>query len=1618
MQRKYKFKLVTFIMLLALVSSMNLGAIFQGINSEPITATSLGKVLSSQEVGATTSNTSMNTMLKSVVPTSSTFNGVSLTQPSRPALNIKLPTEATNGTSFGYQQSISGLPNVAAGQISVIQGGSTIYNVSGVSDPNVQAALSFIASNASNSNDYVLFIGGNVTLSNSMANTGAAGTFSGLSGKVKSLTIVANTTDSLTSTPNVAATGSYTITTPTNNYFGAPTVFRNITVAATYDNFYAQGNSIAFMPGSNFTGSGISIYGGTAGTSNVTGDTNIYVASTGTGTMSFYGGNNAGGNISGSTHVSITNASGLGTVTGGNASGGIINGNTNVSVTGFTGNVGNIYGAGVGTSASPVTVNGNVYNNWNSSIAGASYNTRYYGGTANGTVKGTIYNTFKGLGSWNGQEGYDGGSDTGIVGQSGNSGDAIVNSVDTSQFTGTGQYDFAGAGGAQNRNSGTVYGNITSYVKTGFTNAPISSFSGGFGQAYYGYTISGMQSNATNDANPSSGAAIAASNSTIKIYGNIYSWAQGGTFSTGTGNNYMRGGGYGYVQGNSILEVGDSSTAPGGNTTGENGVSDGSRSSSNRTGVGGSGFVNVGYGTANGNTIATSNLAYKSMTSGYQAINASDIVGGGGTEGSDNSYWQVGDSTTIQNNDIARWTYGDCFGGYHQGNSYNFNNGGIQDTLEGAGYTGTLYGNSNTQMNNGQVDWFESGGSWNNRVIQGNMTNVIYNGVINAIAGGNYGSGGGNVTGGNSEVDVYGGDFSGNPRTGTKQLCGGNFYNASNTIRGNSTLNLDLSGHTGNTFKFPTGNTYLSGGNGYGNTLTKVGSGSSNVITLSIKTGDATANTLASAILYGDGQSNGNSNTYTNVGTININIQNMSSTTPMSVGSVYGTNYTQALQYNTNINISDGVNIKGSVNSGGTNDNYQTSVTTGKASVAAVNLGDNSSQLPINISGTLANFTNAKISPNATVNVSGSFLNGNGATAVNHAASYNTTGNLILGTSSTLAITSSSSLISIAKMTVGSNITLSTPYVQTSGLINLSDLDMSTNNGSLFWSPIGTATSPTNTFGGAYWGTQRGFPVFTFNGGDTATKSGAVNISPNNFSGVDSAKNYAFLGDYTMSSLSTPSNPTWIGYVVPGQVRVYNTTGDADSGNWQHHLKSNVTTGNPVAGQTMQAWASVASDTDASSIKVMYVMGYSDSTTAPFSFTAKAPYYIKSRTATAFDGKVLNNYPSTNPNFDVNAGTTGATRNFGTRDYFVGNQQDGTNDQAIYGSYIVQNVATDNTTSLSAGNYILPNKVSAINASSLTQAQLQKIVGLKGVGVMTDIMTSGDPLSSINNVGNTIQDPTTSDTNVKDKSYAEIPVSWTLGKSSTNSNIVVVPQAAVISSDSQTALNVYDASMTSDDAHDLKDQKDLDGNWTYALAFKADGTIEEPVISSPSNLVTTLQTIQANNPIIDGDGNIRPVTYTYNGLSKDITLNLTFGSISLSTPNSYDFGTLDVSPKPLISWATSPASDVVVTDTRTGSALKPWYVSVAQTQDLKGLTNNNNLASYLFFKDSTGSKVITSDALQIYANTSPTTGTFKLNQNWNSTSGEGIQLNIPVDHQEKGTYEGQLTWSLNNVPSN
>ncbi|GAX48040.1 beta strand repeat-containing protein [Pseudolactococcus reticulitermitis] len=1648
MQRKNKFKLVTFAMLLALLPSMNFGAVSQAFSSGNVKQASLGKLFSPQEVGATT--TSKGTLIKSIVPTGSLFNGKTASQPSRTPLPQRAVVDATAPSAFGWQQSISSLA-LPSNQVTAIQDG-TVLGSYPATDAGVQQALyAMYSATGAATSDFVLYFGGNTTLSNATAKTPVTAptasnmTFSTLAGHAKSLTWVSNPADNLASSNTGQASGTnYTVTLPTstntNTYFGVPTVFRNVTVAAGSSSIYAQGNAFATTNGSWITGA-VNIYGGT-NTTDITGDTNLYIGATGnTAGWSIYGGNASGGTISGTTHVTLTQVSSrVDVITGGNAAGGTISGDTNLDINGaIAAQVTSIYGGGIGTSASPVTVNGTVTTYVSSTNGSARYQL-YQGGTCYGQIAGSIYNTLTGLGGWtssssniNGAQGtfsnYNGGSFQGNIGKK-NAGNVISNSYDTSAFT-TGQALFTGGNGgtiqtygaASTPNTaaqGVTYANITNYIKSAFTTGTAGAVYGVVGgNGHDSLKISPAQWGLGSETGLDAGVGMTQAKayaqmpaSTVianaqaitsnAIYGDIYTWMQSGAMSTTAGGGYVDWTGFaygassnGYLQGQSVLEAGTSN-------------SDNS--------VGGAGVVYCTAGGPVATLAAKGKVAYGKTDTAAANNTAWDLWGGGGTVYTyRQAFLQNGDCYLIHNNDIARWTYGGQSNGSQVGDSYSILNGGIVDTLEGGGYTGTTrWGSTTSQVNMGQVNWFLSGGSWGDLYNTGNATVNVYNGFVNAIAGGNYGQAGNETIAGDSTVNVYGGDFSGTPRTGTKQLCGGPFYNGSSSILGNTTLNLDLTGPTGSTFQLPSG-TYLSGGAGYNNTATHVGSGNSNNINVTIAANANSGNVLNGAIIYGDGQSNGANNTYTNVGTINMTINADGNT----VGSIYATNYTAmpaaGQLYNANIEVGDGTTISGTVTAGGSSDNLTDAIAAANTKQSIVTLGDDTSHNPITIKGSLINFNSAEITSGTTVNVAGAFKNGGGATGGNHAATYSKHGTIQLDENATLAVTTTSSLISGSQLIVYPNASLSTPYVQTSGLINLSDLDMTTHNGNLFWEPTGTPpTNITTTYGGAYWGSQKGFPVLTFNGGDSNTKSGAANITPGNFSGVDTTRNYAFLGDYTMNSLTSPSNPTWIGYVVPGQIRVYNTTSPTNSGFWQHHLKSNITTGTPVAGQAMQAWASVGADTDASTMQVMYVMGYADSTVNPFSFTSQVPAYIKSRSASGFDGRVLNDYPAVNPNFDINDATkTGATRTFATADYFVGNQQNGSNDQATFGSYIIQNVVTDNVTSLSAGNYILPTT----DAASLDLTQLQQIADLKGTGVMSDISVTNGIVSAINNAGTTVQNPISVASNGADKSYAQLPMTWTLGTSTAKTNLVVVPQAAVISADHQTAVNAYDAGMTGDDAHALVDQADFDANWTYALGFKADGTVAAPNISAPVNLISTLQTIVAGDPLIDVNDNIDPVTYTYNGVSKDITLNISFGFIDMATPTAYDFGTLDVSPKPLLAWAQTPSSDVTVTDTRTGSGLKPWQVTVKQSIDLQGISNGNNLSPYLLFKEGGSSQQITSAALQIFANTAPTTGSFNLNQNWNASTGQGIQLNIPVQSQIKGVYQGELTWTLNNVPT-
>ena len=288
-------------------------------------------------------------------PSGTTFNGNSVSQPNRTPLPQNSVEDAIMPNSFGWQQTIANL-TLPTNQVTAVQNG-TIIGSYPTTDAGVQQALyaMYSATNASTS-DFVLYYGANTTLSNSLlkavvSNPSATNmTFSTLKGHAKSLTWISNPADLLTSSNSSQPSGTnYTVTLPSNVYFGVPTIFRNVTVAASGDNIYAQGNAFATTNGSWITGAP-NIYGGTDN-SDISGNTNLYIGATGSiAGWNIYGGNASAATISGNTHVTIAQSSStINSVTGGSASGTTISGNTNLDISGaIASQITNIYGAGIG----------------------------------------------------------------------------------------------------------------------------------------------------------------------------------------------------------------------------------------------------------------------------------------------------------------------------------------------------------------------------------------------------------------------------------------------------------------------------------------------------------------------------------------------------------------------------------------------------------------------------------------------------------------------------------------------------------------------------------------------------------------------------------------------------------------------------------------------------------------------------------------------------------------------------------------------------------------------------------------------------------------------------------------------------------------------------------------------------------------------------------------------------------------------------------------------------------------------------------------------------------------------------------------------------------------------
>ncbi|MGL4694806.1 beta strand repeat-containing protein, partial [Enterococcus larvae] len=590
--------------------------------------------------------------------------------------------------------------------------------------------------------EYAIYIGTNITnLSgavdkNPPASPNAADmTFSALEGRIKTLVLTTTTSDIISNNTG-AATGAKTVTFGTNAYMGTNVILRNITYTGT--NLYMNGHDLSLN--GNSQGNGLSVFGG-SDTSNVTGSPTITVNATGTGTWNFYGGNNTGGTLNGSTSLVFNNTTGNVTTIAGGARVGTVTGNVDVKINDFGGSIANYYGGGMGTGTSATA---NVGGNVTTTIDVQNASTKLslsadvlYGGVQYGNITGTISNTIKGYGSFNGNNTAAGAASPGFIGGSreGNIGSdrtvaAITNDVDTSNYS-AGSTAYSGG----NNVRGTITGAIKNTVKAGGYRK--GSFNGVYGggsrnidrltAALLGTSGSVNAAANTNFDNLGKDArrAKAESAATFRVYGDITLDILAGVVSVDTDPSYTRAAGYGgYIEGDTTVTLG---------TLNEDGS------------TGGAGMVYSQYTHTNNlnNTDYDKTKNRRSYNTGY------DVVGGGGSPGDSWSIYIYGRTKTVMNNVVARWTYGGNFSGVVEhpdgidADTYASEyvmNAGIVDTTEGTGYIGQrTYGPSHTQINNGQVDWFTSGGGWWDWKQFGDASVEFVKGIHNGTVGGTYG---------------------------------------------------------------------------------------------------------------------------------------------------------------------------------------------------------------------------------------------------------------------------------------------------------------------------------------------------------------------------------------------------------------------------------------------------------------------------------------------------------------------------------------------------------------------------------------------------------------------------------------------------------------------------------------------------------------------------------------------------------------------------------------------------------------------------------------------------------------------------------------------------------------
>jgi hypothetical protein len=608
------------------------------------------------------------------------------------------------------------------------------------------------------------------------------------------------------------------------------------------------------------------------------------------------------------------------------------------------------------------------------------------------------------------------------------------------------------------------------------------------------------------------------------------------------------------------------------------------------------------------------------------------LVGGGGTVLNSNHFCIKGDTTLILREVVARWTYGSNFAGVQIGNSKIALYKGVVDTLEGTGRDNDIHvGDGRAEVHGGQVDWFLSGGGYDDDYQLGNVSVEVYDEpdvYVNASMGGTYGYSNPHYISGDSTIVVRGGNFSGtardSPTSGFSAGPSNHGY-----IFGNAAVTLDLRGNE-HGFSIEKGDS-ISGGRRLGaDSDIYLGATEANTITLTILADESAEDLLNGLNIYGDCKYNINNGTNadnTRAGKIIININAPGA----NIGNVYATNYpnitsASVLRRDVQINLVSAKTIMG-LSAGNEKDDITDTVFANSVKVnrfAVINVGprsddpddilydretgDTEDGLPhrINVSTNGINgFTTMNIARRLLIAQTGNIKNGANATPANH-GSYNTFGTVFLEAgegleSSGIGIESDNAVFIAGHAVVRGD---GKAYIESTGKpdqIVFTSVTVMESDSALTWLKVGTQAEANGLLTG-WFGATSGWRVITVNPRPTDVGG---KITPVNFGGLEATTGKTFIGDY-----DTHFGDGYNDYVVaiPGSVYTWEVT--AGEGTVSHNAE--VSTTAPPSGTTITAYGTVQKDTPTKEGSI--VIPGSATVLPTFTFTPEASYeeWVKS----------------------------------------------------------------------------------------------------------------------------------------------------------------------------------------------------------------------------------------------------------------------------------------------------------------------------------------------------------------------------------------------------------------------